>query len=278
VIAHERPIAYKSAVPFSNAKQFAVSAASLAGQSCASNSCASISGLEDTGTGITNLVNAGPTTCRILIADDHPIFRYGVRALLESEPGFHIVGEATDGIQAVELVGRLKPDILLIDLAMPRCSGMDALRDLARISSPVRSVVLSVSIEREDMIEALQLGVRGIISKECATELLIKGVHAVLAGQYWVGHESVSNLIEALREVLPRPGERARDRNFGLTPREIEILTAVVAGFTNKDVAYKFSISEQTVKHHLTSIFDKLGVSNRLELALFAVNHHLAVG
>ena len=215
---------------------------------------------------------------RILIADDHPIFRDGLRKLLELEPSFRVIGEAADGAETVKLVRQLKPDVLLLDLAMPRVPGLEALAELAATSAPVRTIVLTAAIERNQIVEALQLGARGIVLKESATEVLMKSIRAVMAGQYWVGRESVSDLVTTLRELMPRKREEPSQRRYGLTPRELEVISTIVAGYTNKDIAQKFAISEQTVKHHLTNIFDKLGVSNRLELALFAVNHHLVDG
>src|SRR5690349_11203772 len=211
---------------------------------------------------------------RILIADDHPIFRDGLRRLLESEPGFKVVAEACDGVEAVEFVRRFKPDILLLDLAMPRRHGLEALRELSLNSSPLRVILLTAAAEREQIVEALQLGARGVVLKDCGTEVLLRSIHAVLNGHYWVGREPVSNLMQYLRGLMGST-KIARDRRFGLTPRELEVVSAVVAGYANKEIAEHFKISEDTVKHHLSNIFDKLGVSTRLELALFAVNQSL---
>ena len=211
---------------------------------------------------------------RILIADDHPIFRDGLRKLLEAESGFEVVGEAADGEEAVNLARRLKPDILLLDLAMPRYTGLDALKGLTELPS-VRTIVLTAALEKEEVLEVLQLGARGVVLKESTTQVLLKSVHGVMAGQYWVGRDSVASLVQALRDLTPSRSGDTKPKNFGLTPRELEIVAAIVAGYTNKDIAEKFSLSAQTVKHHLTNIFDKLGVSNRLELALFATSHRL---
>ncbi len=212
---------------------------------------------------------------RILIADDHAIFRDGLKKLLESEPDFTVVGEAGDGAEAIQLAQKLKPDLLLLDLAMPRMPGMVALRELTTASVPVRTIVLAAAVGKEQIVEALQLGARGVVLKESATQQLLKSLRAVMAGEYWVGRESVSDLVQYLR-VASGVAAAPQKKHFGLTPRELEIVGTIVAGYTNKDIAQKFSISEDTVKHHLTNIFDKLGVSTRLELALFAINHSLA--
>ena len=214
-------------------------------------------------------------TIRIVIADDHPIFRDGLKKLLEMDPAFRVIGEASDGGEAVKLVLQLKPDILLLDLSMPRVPGLEALAEIAREHVPVRTILLTAQIERAQIVEALQLGAKGVVLKESATQLLLKAISSVMAGGFWVGRESVSDLVATLRELMPKGGEEGAPRRFGLTPRELEVISTIVAGYTNKDIAEKFNISEQTVKHHLTNIFDKLGVSNRLELALYAVNHHL---
>lgn len=213
---------------------------------------------------------------RILIADDHAIFRDGLRRLLEADPGLRVVGEAADGIEALKLAIKLKPDILLLDLAMPRQTGLDTLPELAHSCPNLRTIVLTAAVEKPEIITALQLGARGVVMKESATQLLLNSIRAVMKGEFWVGRDSVSDLVQFLREGIrgPRVKEPLR-KDFALTPRELDVVAAIVAGYTNRDMAQKFSISEDTVKHHLTNIFDKLGVSNRLELALFAVHHRL---
>ncbi|HZQ21329.1 MAG TPA: response regulator transcription factor [Terriglobales bacterium] len=214
---------------------------------------------------------------RIVIADDHPIFRDGLRRLLEAEPDFKVIGEGSDGAEAVKLARQLKPDILLLDLAMPRTPGLEALREMssAQSSTPVRVILLTAAAEKNQIVEALQLGARGVVLKDSATQLLLKAIQTVMSGEYWVGRESVSNLVLYLRTLVQSSGEEARQKKFGLTPRELEVVSAVVAGYSNKEIAEYFKISEDTVKHHLSNIFDKLGVSTRLELALFAVNQSL---
>ena len=214
---------------------------------------------------------------RVLIADDHPIFRDGLRRLLEAESRCVVIGEACDGAEAVKQARLLKPDILLLDLAMPRHPGLEALREMSTSAGPhlVRIILLTAAAEKNQIVEALQLGARGVVMKDSATQLLLKSIDTVMAGEYWVGRESVSNLVQYLRNLVQSSGEEARQKKFGLTPRELEIVSAVVAGYANKEIAEYFKISEDTVKHHLSNIFDKLGVSTRLELALFAVNQSL---
>src|SRR5215467_10008557 len=214
---------------------------------------------------------------RIVIADDHPIFRDGLRRLLEAEPGLKVIGEACDGAEAVKLARQLKPDILLLDLAMPRHPGLEALRDLGSNSgaSMVRVILLTAAAEKHQIVEALQLGARGVVLKDSATQILLKSIRAVMSGEYWVGRESVSNLVQYLRSLIGSSPVASRQKRYGVTPRELEIISAVVAGYANKEIAEHFKISEDTVKHHLSNIFDKLGVSTRLELALFAVNQAL---
>jgi DNA-binding NarL/FixJ family response regulator len=214
-------------------------------------------------------------TINIVISDDHALFREGLRKLLEAERGINIVGEAVDGEETVKVVRQLKPHVLLLDLSLPKLSGLEVLAELSKLELQTRTIMLTAAIEREQVVEALQLGVRGIVLKHSALQLLLKSIRCVNEGQYWVGQEGVSDLIHALRRMTPSRGVSEAPRNFGLSSREMEVIGLIVAGYTNKDLARELGISENTAKHHLTNIFDKLGVSNRLELVLYAVDHGL---
>jgi two-component system, NarL family, nitrate/nitrite response regulator NarL len=198
---------------------------------------------------------------RVVIADDHAILRDGLRKLLEAEQGFEVVGEAWNGDEAVDVTRRVEPDILLLDLAMPGRPGLEVLRELNDKSLPTRTIVLTASIERDEVIKALQLGARGLVMKESASELLINAIRTVMAGQYWVGRESVSELMDALRSGTAT----SDDPKSGLTARELEIVSAVTAGLTNREIAKKLGLSVKTVKHHLTRVHAKLGVGDRPE-------------
>lgn len=210
---------------------------------------------------------------RVLIADDHPLYRSGLRLFLTAQPNLTVVGEAADGDEAVLRAQELKPDILLLDLAMPRRPGLEALRDLVKAGSRVQIILLTATIEKAQILEALQLGARGVVLKESAPELLLECIQSVRAGQYWVGRESVADLVEILRGLNPAPA--GKKGAYGLSQRELQVISAIVNGLTNKEIAVRFALSEDTIKHHLTRIYDKLGVSNRLELALFAMNFGL---
>jgi len=211
---------------------------------------------------------------RILIADDHPVFRQGLISVFRTEPELTVVGEASDGRQTLELIDELRPDVLILDLQMPALTGLEILRQLSHSPKPVRTILLTAAIEKEQIAQALQLGARGIILKDAPTEALLNSIRTVAGGEFWVGQNKVPDLMQALREYVP-PAATDPKKQFGLTSRELDVVASIASGYTNREIAKDFSISEQTVKHHLRNIFDKLGISNRLELALFAINHGL---
>jgi DNA-binding NarL/FixJ family response regulator len=213
---------------------------------------------------------------RVVLVDDHPMFRDGLRKLLESDMGFDVCGEAGDVHGAVDAVRALRPDILLLDMAMPDCSGLEVLRLLEYEEVATRALVLTASVGSGEAVQALQLGARGLILKAAASQLLSEAVHAVLAGRFWVESASYPDVESCLRLLLKRTRLEVGDNDFDLTPREREILTSLVEGLSNRDIAERFRVSEVTVKHHLRSVFEKCGMSNRVELVLFALRNGLA--
>jgi DNA-binding NarL/FixJ family response regulator len=204
---------------------------------------------------------------RILIADDHAIFRDGLRRLLATQEDFEVIGEAPDGKDAIALANDLKPDVLLLDLAMPRVPGMEVLRELGHQELPMRTILLTAAIQPFAVTSALQLGARGIVLKASPPELLLKSIRSVFEGQFWVGSEPVPGWSRGSQPTT----------DFGLTSREIEIISAIKEGNSNREIAGKLAISEETVKRHLSNIYGKLGVSSRLELAVLASEQRLGI-
>ena len=212
---------------------------------------------------------------RIVVADDHPVVRFGVKQMLLSETGYEVVGEAEDGDDAITQTLELEPDILLLDLQMPRLPGLEAMRAIVGRSSGVKIILLTATISTQQIIEALQIGARGVVEKASVSGELSRALRAVQSGDYWIGGERVANLVAKLRELTAKAAASNERKTYGLTPRELEVVNSIVEGCSNKDIAKTFTISEETVKRHLSNIFDKTGVSTRLELALFAIAHKL---
>jgi DNA-binding NarL/FixJ family response regulator len=222
---------------------------------------------------------------RIVVADDHPIFRDGLCRLLALEDDFEVVAQAQDGRQVLDVLQQFEPDILLLDLKMPGLDGLATLQRLQIAKNKTRVIVLTASDDKNEFVQAMKLGTSGIVLKQTATELLIKSIRKVHAGEIWLDSYTTAAVIRqfvandespvaAMQQASPA---RERERS-PLSQREREIVALVAQGFKNKEMAEKMFISEQTVKNHLHNIFDKLGVSDRLELALYAIHNNLHTG
>jgi DNA-binding NarL/FixJ family response regulator len=227
---------------------------------------------------------------RIVVADDHPIFRDGLCRLLALEEDFEVVAQANDGREVLDILQKLDPDILLLDLKMPNLDGLMTLQRLQSTRTRTRIIVLTASEDKQEFVQAVRFGTSGIVLKQTATELLIKSIRKVNSGEIWLDSNTTAAVMRQFatgEEFGPAPQQpqqpagmpqaRERDRT-PLSQREREIVALVAQGFKNKEMAEKLFISEQTVKNHLHNIFDKLGVSDRLELALYAIHKglHLA--
>jgi DNA-binding NarL/FixJ family response regulator len=206
----------------------------------------------------------------VVIADGRPIFRDGLRRLLQTEPCLRIVGETSPGFDAATLVHHLRPDVLLVDFA-PQTT-FETLKTLSEAGESVRTIILAECMDGADLAKALVLGAKGLVLRDSAADVLFKSIRCVLSGQYWIASDSAADATAGLRKL---EAELRQRRAFGLTPRELEIVRMVVGGSTNKEIGEKLAIGENTVKSHLTHIFNKVGASSRIELALFAKHHRL---
>jgi two-component system nitrate/nitrite response regulator NarL len=224
---------------------------------------------------------------RVVLADDDCLFRASLRQLLEAPPtviadvygvavapGFEVVAEAADGDETVRVLQTIDADLVLLDLCMPVMSGVAALTRLSRDAGRPPVILLAGAVTRPELAEAIRLGVRGLVLKSTAADVLLKAIRWVLEGRCWLDSGLVTDLIETARPLMDA-APQAHDASQRLTRREREVLGLVVAGYANKEIAQASSVTEDSVKHHLTRIYEKLGVSNRVELATFATEHSL---
>ena len=212
------------------------------------------------------------TTVRVVLADPLTIFRDAVHATLTAAGWFTVVGIACDGDDAVRSVREHRPDVLVLDLAVPPAGGIDVLRRLTEENLGVQTAVFADKATHEEVATALTLGARGVMTRELAPPLLFECLRTVTHGHCWIGNDYLRDLGEAMHprvrsKSAPAPAET-------LTPREIEVIAALMDGATNRDIGRTLGISEQTVKNHLRNVFDKLGVSSRVELALQCAHRH----
>lgn len=215
---------------------------------------------------------------RVVIADDHPIVRDGLKKLLSFEADIEVVGEAGDGREVLEVVQEKDPDVLLLDLRMPNLDGLSALQALQQTNKRTRVIVLTASEDKNEFVQAMKLGCSGIVLKQTAPELIVKSIRKVNSGEIWLDSHTTAAVMRQFSTGTEFAngggGGKSRERS-PLSAREREIVALVAQGYKNKEMAEKMFISEQTVKNHLHNIFDKLGVSDRLELALYAIHKGL---
>ena len=203
---------------------------------------------------------------RILLADDHPIVLDGLEALFRLESDFAVVGRCRSGDEVLPAVRQHKPDVLLLDIRMPGMSGMEVLRALRRERLATRVVLLAAAFEDDQVVEALRLGVRGMVLKELAPPLLIECVRRVHAGGQWIEQQASGRALESLIRRDTAEQEAGRE----LTPREIELVRLAASGLRNREMARRLEISEGTVKMHLHNIYRKLKLENRVAIANYA--------
>jgi DNA-binding NarL/FixJ family response regulator len=208
----------------------------------------------------------------VIVAAEQGLFGDGLGTLLKSSRRFLVVHNTSDGVEALQRTRELRPDVLVLDLAVLPERLMSP--ELGASLPPTALVVLTPALARSAVQPLIDLGTRGVILKNARAGLLVRAIGEVVAGKYWVDREQATDFPEALHRLAARQ----RRRTYGLTDRESEIVAAVAAAYSNKDIAQRFDISETTVKHHLTNIFDKIGVSTRLELAMFAVSSGFQAG
>jgi DNA-binding NarL/FixJ family response regulator len=212
-----------------------------------------------------------PASIRVVIADDHPIVLGGLAQLLSLEPDIAVVARCTNGQEALAAIARHRPGVAVLDLTMPGRSGMDVVRELRATQSPVRIVLLTARIEHDQVLEALKLGVAGIVLKESAPLQILDCIRRVAAGGQWIDQVISSRTLD---NVLRRQSGAMKVAAI-LTAREIEVVRMVARGLRNKEIADQLSITEGTVKAHLRTIFEKVGVDSRAKLIVYARERHI---
>lgn len=217
---------------------------------------------------------------QILISDEFPVYGEALRVLLERQPGLRVVGVARDSTETVKLSQERMPEILILSVresgsALAESNAMRVLAKLEESKIELLPLLIASSLSGPDLIHALLLGVRGVVLEKSTPEMLVAGIRGIIAGQFWIGEQIGRSVTEILKEHARSRNPGVPKRVFGLTPREFQIIETVIAGCSNAEIARQYALSPQTVKHHLSNIFDKIGVFNRIELALFAVRHHL---
>lgn len=209
---------------------------------------------------------------RVLIVDDHTLFRSGIKLLLERQTGFEVVGEASDGLEGVKRAKQLKPDVVLLDLHMPVTGGLVTIPLLREEVPKTEIIMLTVSEDADDLLEALRMGARGYLLKNIETEFLLDSIRHAAAGESVMSSQMVGKLADAMRVPQRVVGNAHPEK---LTPREREIIAMLACGASNKEIARKLDLAESTVKIHVQGILRKLNLASRVQAAVYAVEHGL---
>lgn len=216
---------------------------------------------------------------RLVIADDHALLRQGIRNVLELEPDLQVLGEAADGEEAIRLVQELKPDILLLDVNMPRGNGLEVTRRLKELEEPVKIVVLTIHDDQNYVVELVKAGAAGYLLKDVEPSMLIQALKSVAEGETFIYPTLAGKLLGEINRQEERLLETTRiyerRKEERLTYRELDVLELICQGMSNQEVAQKLFLSEKTVKNHLTNIFRKLHVSDRTQAVLYAIKNKM---
>jgi DNA-binding NarL/FixJ family response regulator len=210
---------------------------------------------------------------QVLLIDDHTVVRTALRMLIESHPGFVVVGEAADRRGALALLAQVQPDVILLDIALSQISGVDLIPELRARAPRARVLLLTGIQDIEEHRRAVRLGARGVVLKDQAPAVLVKAIERVHAGEVWLDGMMVADLVSEIAAGSEPPAE---PQPIPLTERERQVIALVCEGLPNRAIAERLMISDTTVRHHLTSVFNKLGVNSRLELVIYAYRHGLA--
>jgi DNA-binding NarL/FixJ family response regulator len=212
---------------------------------------------------------------RVMICDDHALFRRGLIMVLESEEGIEVVAEAEDGADAVAKAEELAPDVVLMDVRMPRVSGIEATRSIADTVPTAKILMLTVSDEEDDLYDAIKAGAAGYLLKEISIEEVATAIRAVVSGQSLISPSMASKLLSEFTNLAKKADERQSVPTPRLTDRELEVLKLVAQGMSNREIAGELYISENTVKNHVRNILEKLHLHSRMEAVVYAVREKL---
>jgi len=206
----------------------------------------------------------------IVIADDHAMVREGIKQLLEMDDYITVTGMASDGYTAIEMINSIKPDILLLDINMPKINGLGVLKLIRETSNDIKVIILTIHYETEYLIRALDYGVDGYVLKDSESNILKKAIKSVFKG----GRYIQESMLPALKEYSSNENNASSPICKNLTKRELEVLLLITEGLFNKEIAYKLEISEKTVKNHVSNIFKKINVSDRTQAAVYAIKNN----